>query len=66
MGEYVNLVATVKKTDNLEIKVLKLLTNLKDLEGNEHRNKKSLGKKFLRCFKNIFCKILGEKYVSYT
>ena len=40
--------------------------NLKDLEGNEHRNKDSLGKDFLRCFINIFCKILGEKYVSYT
>ena len=38
--------------------------NLKDFEGNEHHH--SLGKNHLRCFMNIFCKLLGEKYISYT
>ena len=38
--------------------------DLEDLEGNEHQNRDSLGKNFLRCFINIFCKLLEEKYIS--
>ena len=35
--------------------------NLKALEGNEHQNKDLLGKNFLRCFINIFCKLPGKR-----
>ena len=38
--------------------------NLKDLEGNEHQNKDSLGRNFLRYFINMFFKLFVEKSVS--